>query len=433
MSVLGDLFRRLLKGKGDDIAEKVAQNYGDDAVRAATNGIKNHLDEGLDSASNLIATHQISPDKLAQATEMGGFMHPSLAVTAPGRGGGTLNPAYGDIVMLANREQLMPQAGKAVIADRDIWSPTVPRGRTEINEKALDRVLKANGADTYTPTPILIRSGGIDLDSPERGLANLYRILTGQPYTSLPDFANSADYKAFVKDIVPKIAGDRVFDYRAPSGNWITKPYTPENIDKFMGQGSAINRVGMSEATNDAIVNEARRFRSPTPLYSQAHRLMDGSLSDPAYGAMHDELGRIAGQITERKILNEYAPTFALSEMLEGNMPVAKSIRPQVDEFRTALKNIPVPYFEAKLRRIEPGSNFYGALVPDDVSGEVMDNLAKLGVNNIQPYNVDEGIQSYLGNMAKRGRRLVNPYVLGLGGAGVLSGLFSGQNGSDNA
>lgn len=84
MSVLSDLFRRLLKGKDDDIAEKVAQNYGDDAVRAATNGIKNHLDEGLDSASNLIATHQISPEKLAQATEMGGFMHPSLAVTAPG-------------------------------------------------------------------------------------------------------------------------------------------------------------------------------------------------------------------------------------------------------------------------------------------------------------------------------------------------------------
>jgi hypothetical protein len=62
-----------------------------------------------------------------------------------------------------------------------------------------------------------------------------------------------------------------------------------------------------------------------------------------------------------------------------------------------------------------------------------MDNLGKLGVKNIQPYNVDEGIQSYLGNMAKKGRRLVNPYVLGLGGAGVLSSLFSGQNGSDNA
>ena len=92
MSVLSSLFKRILKGRGDDIAEKVAQNYGDDAVRIATNGIKNHLDEGLDSASNLIATHQISPEKLAQATEMGGFMHPSLAVTAPGRGGGHCIP-----------------------------------------------------------------------------------------------------------------------------------------------------------------------------------------------------------------------------------------------------------------------------------------------------------------------------------------------------
>lgn len=47
MSVLSSLFKRLLKGRGDDIAEKVAQNYGDDAIRIATNGIKNHLDEGL--------------------------------------------------------------------------------------------------------------------------------------------------------------------------------------------------------------------------------------------------------------------------------------------------------------------------------------------------------------------------------------------------
>lgn len=430
MSVLGDLFKRILKGQGDDIAEKVAQNYSDDAVRIAANGIKNHLDEGLNSANNLIATHQITPEKLAQATEMGGFMHPSLAVTAPGRGGGTLNPGYGDIVMLANREQLLPSAGKAVIADRDIWSPTVPRGRTEIDEKALDRLLKESGINEYASN--LIRFGGIDLDDLRGGLAGLYRVFKNKPEAGLVDIVDTADYKDFAKDIADKIAGNRVFEYRAPSGNWITKPYTPENIDKFMGQGSAINRVGMSEMTNDAIINEARRFRSPTPLYGQSHRLMDRGLSDPAYDAMHDELGRIAGQITERKILNEYTPSLAVSEMLEGNLPVAKSIRPQVDEFRTALKNIPVPYFEAKLRRVEPGRNFYGALVPDDVSGEVMDNLSRLGVKNIQPYNQDVGIQSYLSDLARRGRRLASPYVLGLGGAGVLSSLFRGQDGADN-
>lgn len=431
MSVLGDLFRRLLKGKGDDIAEKVAQNYGDDAVRAATNGIKNHLDEGLDSASNLIATHQISPGKLAQATEMGGFMHPSLAITAPGRGGGTLNPSYGDIVMVANRNQLSPTAGKSVIADRDIWSPTVPESLAEVDEKALDKILKANGAKESASS--LMRSGGLDLNNPESGLANLYRIVMDERDAWLPDVIRSDDYKAFAKNIAPKITKRRVFDVQDSSGKWVTKPYTPENIDKYMSQGSVVNRVGYNEPYNDMVINSNQQFKSTTPLYKQANRLMSHELSDPSYDAIRDEFDRIAGMLGKGDIPSDYAPSYALSEMLAGNLPVAKSVSPQVDEFRTALKNIPTPYFEAKLRRIEPGSNFYGALVPDDVSGEVMDNLAKLGVKNIQPYNVDEGIQSYLGNMAKRGRRLVNPYVLGLGGAGVLSGLLSGQNGSDNA
>ena len=431
MSVLSSLFKRLLKGRGDDIAEKVAQNYGDDAIRIATNGIKNHLDEGLDSASNLIATHQISPEKLAQATEMGGFMHPSLAVTAPGRGGGTLNPSYGDIVMVANRNQFSPTAGKSVIADRDIWSPTVPESIAEVDKKALDRILKANGAKESASD--LMRSGGLDLNNPESGLANLYRIIMGESDAWLPDVIRADDYKAFAKDIADKITKRRVFDVQDGKGNWVTKPYTPENVDKYMSQGSAINRVGYDNPYNDMIINHNQQFKSTTPLYKQANRLMSKELSEPSYNAMIDEFERIKDLLGSKDIPSDYAPSYALSEMLAGNLPVTKSIRPQVDEFRTALKNIPVPYFEAKLRRIEPGSNFYGALVPDDVSGEVMDNLAKLGVNNIQPYNVDEGIQSYLGNMAKRGRRLVNPYVLGLGGAGVLSSLFSGQNGSDNA
>ena len=65
-------------------------------------------------------------------------MHPSLAITAPGRGGGTLNPSYGDIVMVANRNQLSPTAGKSVIADRDIWSPTVPDSLAEVDKEATE-------------------------------------------------------------------------------------------------------------------------------------------------------------------------------------------------------------------------------------------------------------------------------------------------------
>lgn len=109
-----------------------------------------------------------------------------------------------------------------------------------------------------------------------------YRTIKKDPemvYT--PDLANSDDYQAFINDMVDRLKGERVFDAKTHSGNWVTKPYTPENIDEYMSQGSVVNRVGYNEPYNDMVINSNQQFKSTTPLYKQANRLMSHELSNP--------------------------------------------------------------------------------------------------------------------------------------------------------
>ena len=88
----------------------------------------------------------------------------------------------------------------------------------------------------------------------------------------------------------------------------MTKPYTPENIDKYMSQGSAVNRVGYNEPYNDMVTNSNQQFKSPTPLYKQANRLMGHELSDPSYDAIRDEFERIRDMLGKGDIPSDYAP-----------------------------------------------------------------------------------------------------------------------------
>lgn len=81
--VLSDLFRKVLGGAGDDIANKVASQYGDDVVRTLATS---SADDIAAKQGNLIATHQLTPEKLSGVADLGGFVQPSMAVVDPRKG-----------------------------------------------------------------------------------------------------------------------------------------------------------------------------------------------------------------------------------------------------------------------------------------------------------------------------------------------------------
>ena len=78
------------------------------------------------------------------------------------------------------------------------------------------------------------------------------------------------------------------------------------------------------------------------------------------------------------------------------------------------------------------GDEFYGAYIPSDAGQDVIDNLNRLGVTNINTYDRATGVQPQLRELAQSGRRFVNPYILGIGGLGVLTGLLGGNNNADS-
>lgn len=140
--VLSSLFKKILGSAGDDIATKVSSQYGDDVIR---NLATSSADDIAAKQGNLIATHQLTADKLKGVADMGGFVQPSVAVVDPSKGTNFLpGSGFGEIVMIPNREAINPAraAAKTVIGDRDIYSPRFPQVSYEANMDEVANLVK---------------------------------------------------------------------------------------------------------------------------------------------------------------------------------------------------------------------------------------------------------------------------------------------------
>lgn len=55
---------------------------------------------------------------------------------------------------------------------------------------------------------------------------------------------------------------------------------------------------------------------------------MDKELSEPAFNAILDNFSDVLEQMGHDGVPKQYDPSYALSEMIAGRLPVAKSVRP---------------------------------------------------------------------------------------------------------
>lgn len=77
---VGSILSRLLKNTGDDVANKIGQQYSAANISKLASS---SADDIARTQGNLIATHQLYPEKLAKAADLGGFVQPSMAVVDP--------------------------------------------------------------------------------------------------------------------------------------------------------------------------------------------------------------------------------------------------------------------------------------------------------------------------------------------------------------
>lgn len=448
MSALGSIFSGMFKDKADDVASTLAHNYSDDVLNKLA---RSSADDIAAQQGNLIATHQLFPDKLKGAAELGGFVQPSMAVIDPNKGSNFMpGSGFGDIVMVANRDTINPakKAMKNVIGDRDIYSPRFPQVSYEPNMDAIKQLAD----NTMQSKQYIMSNIGLD-DEP------LYSNVVRDMYVKQhPDIANmgardlreNTDFMKFGDDLFNDLRGEKVLKYYTPSGAPKSMELTAENANKIMNKSGAVgSEQGWQTPRTRAYHQNTKYLRSLDDLYKNRNRLIDNQTGDVTKDIMSDEISRLADQVDQLNIPmfadnNPYTRTDSIADHIVDAFSGRGSLAPEIpadiaaeiDKLGQAYKNVPVTYFEAKPRRVVGGNEFYGAYVPQDAEQSVIDNLNALGVTNINRYSDPANLDEQLLQLAQRGKRGVSPYVLGLGAAlptaGALSGLFN-SSGGDNA
>lgn len=440
--VLGNIFKKMFASAGDDVASKVASQYSDDAIRTLA---RSSADDIAAKQGNLIATHQLDADKLAQVANLDGFVQPSMAVVDPSKGTNFLPGSdFGDIVMVANRSAIDPKraAAKTYIGDRDIYSPRFPDTSYQLNTDALDDILRANPGNSkqYALSNMSLDDNAVY----DNFITDLYhRQNPNASGMSLRELRESPEFIKFANDTQAKLRGEQMLEYRTPSGNKKTMPITAENASKIMNKNATVGSENMFARSPGLEFYQAntKPIKSLDDLYKNRYRLVDSVTGDATKDAMSEEAMNLAYK--EARNVEKYgdsmfavedAARYLSSPGVKTDLPFAQS---QLDDLIAAYREVPVSYFEAKPRRVVRGDEFHAAFIPDDSSPEVMAHLERLGVKNIQKY-LDKGdLDLSLAKLAKEGKRGTSPYVLGLGGAlptaGILGSIFSGGSNQEQA
>lgn len=363
MSVLSKLLADVVSDNADDVARKAIAGSSDDVGR------------------KLIATHQITPEKLSKAADAGGFVQPSMAIIDPYADSHiTTNPNFGDIFLVSSRDAIDPTKGKTIISDRDVYTPKYPYVNKDNMIKDARGNLIPNTAENanrvMNESPDIFTDGGIT--------ANPAYIATANIYNNLDDVVSNAN---------------RLTSWDKAEGNL---------SDKFRNATDQIRGILPSSRKN-----------------YQGYWDYD-NWSD--YDTMDDIINNLANG-SDIGLPAEY--TAPLNEVL--------------DEYT----RMPTNMFEAKPRRVVNGNEFYGAYIPSTADQSVVDNLHRLGIDNINTYDTTTPMMEAIDDPQSNGmidrvvpelRKLVDsgvrgksPYILGLGGAGVLAGLLGGNSNADSS
>lgn len=441
---VGSILSRLLKNTGDDVANKIGQQYSAANISKLASS---SADDIARTQGNLIATHQLYPEKLAKAADLGGFVQPSMAVVDPSKGTNFLpGGGFGDIVMVPNRDAINPAVSKAktFIGDRDIYSPRFPEEEFAPNMDELTSMIKG----TTNSKQFALQNLGLD-DDPKYSylMQELYKEqnpalkgLGSQDLREMPEFTQ------FAEDAFNRLRGDRQYVYRTASGAKKTLPATAENANKLMNKDAAVgSEKGWQTPYTSIYHQNTKRLGSLDSLYKNRYRLIDTQSGDTTKDAIRDSMSdTISKVIDENPSLNDSFSGYDtagefVADMASGKdvswadyIKLSDGLKQEIDQLRAIYKEVPVNYFEAKPRRVVGGNEFYGAYIPDNSSPEVIEQLNRLGVTNIKKYLDPGDLDLQLAKLAKEGKRGVNPYVLGTAGAiptaGILSSLLGGQN-----
>ena len=151
-----------------------------DNTRPTSNpDIRYSLSENNDKT--LVATHNLSEQKLKGMLELGGFPVPSIAISDINK----LTPTqFGDITVLFNKDTINPTDRRNEVYDRDVWSPTFPTIGYDISDSKIYDMMEENGIKIDYKDPLMASAANRFFDA-----------------DNLKDFISNYDLDTVLKDM----------------------------------------------------------------------------------------------------------------------------------------------------------------------------------------------------------------------------------------
>ena len=374
------------------------------------------------TAKDLLFLHNTTADKLARQSAMGGMPNPSIAVTqqdVPFTG-------FGDISLVGKPEAFDPKLRSNPLYSADAYTVRAPSPVRVANKGAYKQF-----SSDFAP----YRDAG-NIDDVAYSLADLETKTRLEPsdFRRVNDFLeydNAAALK-FADDVGIKLStkdyheisqmkrdnadkyaewkdgvlneyfqGEEFFvtnpDFDRYSGRANLKPYTADNVSRYMTRQAGANKestmtfgagnIRASTAERISSLPKAREMKGllqPADTVAEVKEtasMMLGDLQtalrdyykyDTSSFRYFDEVGEMIA-LSERKGMKR-----AMEEI--GFEDVPDSLIKEIDDYKDYLRSAPTEYFESKPQRAVQINDFAGAIVPENTSQGVLDMLSRAGL-----------------------------------------------------
>jgi len=404
-------------------------------------GVKPEIVPGVPRGEEMVVTHNLTPENLIHAERMGGIPMPSLGVAKTGQP----IEGYGDIVLIGDK-QMAKSSARNPVAPADSYTVRYPSILKEINKdsradalelftapireidpKLADEVLskpwqlydELGELRHYWPTRALyLKDIGREdvlrkaLKRYQKEKESMSRVGRDRGYVlnqEISDAGLDQGWYSYSDKLVDRLRqsgvriDERIFKGFTPAGNRRYAAHTLDNVMKEMRHEARDAYQGASTyGMGEIRARLAPRFKNLKAVVEARGRLV----GDDEFKKVREEVQNAFIKLSEKlaKHRKGYDPKeFGILDRIGEDLidysrrgrrglddfydDVPEALLKEMDELVTAIKKMPTEYFEIKPNRVVQVDEFSGALVPDDVSDEVIKRLNRLGINRIERYS----------------------------------------------
>jgi hypothetical protein len=383
-------------------------------VGDVSKGILSQYVPGVRAGEELIVQHNLSPQKLIAAQELGAMPVPSLAISK------VSNPlaGYGDISLIGSKEMAMPSSANPVFRS-DAYTKKKPNINYDIGFKSQENLKKEFGSlldevprGDYRFSQLIDDFGDKQNNTlleakflKEKGIlpnASAY----DNEYKFASDInvlknANRAEYDNWLSNFEAKLpeigvnVEPKLFKGYTPSGNRRYAPATLENIVKEMKGGASTEGFNYGVGNVRALVTP--KFKNLTEIKGSRDRIIGAEdfkavkeKFNNAYFDLTGRLKKVNPDFDANSTILDIAETRNYQLFDEMYKDAPKNLKADIGAYLDSLKSMPTEYFEIKPQRAVGIGEFKGAIVPKDLSPKAKGILENAGIKDIYEYATPE-------------------------------------------